>query len=180
MIRRSASPRTSTCRHAENAIDQARKSQEALKRVAKEKAKVTALPVEQVQQQMLVEAKTRPYKVAEESLAGAPFFRLLQVGGQKILYLNTAHRFYTDVYAGPDSTPRLRAALELLLWVIGDCELESTQERRRFYETERAEWSKMFNVALDVLNEVDSVEDELSARDAVEEDSAQESQKQVQ
>jgi hypothetical protein len=169
----------STRRTAET-IEQTRKSEEALERLSEEKAKVTGLPVEQVQQQILLEAKTRPYKVEEESLPGAPFFRLLQVGGQKILYLNTAHRFYTDVYAGPDSTPRLRAALELLLWVIGDCELDSTKERRRFYEAERAEWSKILNLALDVLNEVDSVEDELSARDAVEEDSAQESQQQVQ
>jgi hypothetical protein len=159
-----------TRRAAEAGPEQARQSQEALKRMVEEKSRATGVPPEQVEQQHLSEEKERPYKVLEESLPGAPFFRLIQVGGQKVLYLNTAHRFYTEVYAGPDSTPRLRAALELLLWVIGDCELDSTQERRRFYETERAEWSRMLSLALDLLNGVDSAEDELSARDAAAED----------
>lgn len=168
-----------TRRPAEDVVERARSSQEALRKLAQEKARLSGLPPEKVEQQMLEEAKVRPYKVETESLPGAPFFRLIQAGGQRILYLNTAHRFYTDVYAGPDSAPRLRAALELLLWVIGDCELDSTQDRRRFYEGERAEWSKMLNLALDVLNEVDSVEDELSARDAISEDSTSEAPRPV-
>jgi Histidine kinase-, DNA gyrase B-, and HSP90-like ATPase len=169
-----------TRRPAEDSIDIIRKSREGLKKIAEERAKLTGLPVEEAEHKILEEHKRWPYKVETETLPGAPFFRLAQVGGQKILYLNAAHRFYTDVYAGPDSTPRLRAGLELLLWVIGDCELDSTQERKRFYETERAEWSKMLNVALDVLNGIDSVEDELSARDAVSEDAPDQSPPMVQ
>ena len=169
-----------TRRPTEDSIENVRKSRESLKRIVQERAKLTGIPVEEAEHKILEEHKRWPYKVETETLPGAPFFRLVQVGGQKILYLNAAHRFYTDVYAGPDSTPRLRAGLELLLWVIGDCELDSTQERKRFYETERAEWSKMLNVALDVLNGIDSVEDELSARDAVSEDAPDQSPPMVQ
>lgn len=57
-------------------IEQTRESDEALDRMAEEKAKATGLPVEQVQQQILAEAKTRPYKVEEESLPGAPFLQV--------------------------------------------------------------------------------------------------------
>jgi hypothetical protein len=159
-----------TRRSAEDPIEQSRKSIEALKKVARTKAQLSGMPVEKVEEQLVEEAKTRPYKVEIESLPGAPFFRVAQIGGQKVLYLNASHRFYTDVYAGPDSGPRLRSALEILLFVIGECELDSTEDRKRFYETERAEWSKVLNTALDMLNEMDSVEDDLSARDAISED----------
>ena len=60
MIRKSASARTSTPRIAEDAIEQTRKSEEALERLAEEKARVTGLSLEQVQHQILAEAKTGP------------------------------------------------------------------------------------------------------------------------
>ena len=47
------------------------------------------------------------------------------------------------------------ALLELLLFVLGDCELDSNDERQLFYETERAEWSKVLNVALDRLEHIE-------------------------
>lgn len=100
-----------------------------------------------------------PYKVMFDTMPGAPFFRLAQIGGQRVLYLNKEHRFYTDVYAGPESTPRLRASLEVLLFVIGECELDASGERRLFYQTERAEWSTRLNVVLNLLDEIDSTEE---------------------
>jgi len=107
----------------------------------------------------------RPYKVMAETLPGAPFFRLAQIGGQRVLYLNKEHRFYTDVYAGPESTPRLRASLEVLLFVIGECELDATGERHLFYQTERSEWSTRLNVALNLLEEIDSTEEVVANED---------------
>jgi hypothetical protein len=71
-------------------------------------------------------------------------------------------RFYTDVYAGENSNPSVRAALEVLLFVIGDSELDSSGDRRLFYQTERAEWSTRLNVALDVLSEIEADDHEVN------------------
>jgi hypothetical protein len=159
-------PRKST----DDPIEQTKRSIEALKQEARKRAAKVGLTPETVEQGLVQEATTRPFKVETESMPGAPFYRMVQIGGQKVLYLNTSHRFYTDVYAGPDSTPRMRAALELLLFVIGDCELDATSDRRLFYETEKAEWSKQLNIVLTLLDKEDSNEEQISAREGMAED----------
>ena len=92
------------------------------------------------------------------------FFRVEQVGDQKVLYLNTEHRFYLDVYTGPESTPRLRACLEIVLFVIGECEIDAEpgSSRQLFYKVERGEWSKGLDIALDRLEQIDSVDEDLT------------------
>jgi len=103
--------------------------------------------------------------VQEESLKGAPFFRVEQVGPQKVLYLNTAHRFYRDVYAGPDSSPRLRSGLEVVLFAIGAGEIGAEDERQTFYETERGAWSARLNTALAQLAKIDTAPEERPVED---------------
>src|SRR5258708_19790269 len=88
-------------------------------------------------------------------MVGAPFFRVTQVGPKKAFYLNTAHRFYKDVYAGPDSSPRLRAGLEVVLFAIGVCEIGAEGDRQIFYETERARGSANLDTALAHLDHTD-------------------------
>jgi hypothetical protein len=76
--------------------------------------------------------------------------------------LNEAHPFFNDVYQGPDSTPRLRAALECLLFVMGECEMDANEERQEFYKGERREWSSRFSSVLKVLDRKDPVADAAS------------------
>jgi hypothetical protein len=141
-------------------VERQRKAQELLRREIFRRAEESGVSTEQVERELLTEIQGNPYKVTQMSLPGAPFFSVAQIGGQKVLNLNTAHRFYTDVYAGPESTPRLRAAIEVLLFVIGECELDADDERQLFYETERGEWSSRLRVALDRLDRIDSAEDD--------------------
>src|SRR5207244_7210652 len=103
-------------------------SEQRLLQEARRRAEETGLPFEQVERQLRAEIKGRPYKVVAQSNVGAPFFNVEQIGGQKVLYLNTAHRFYTDLYSGPESTPRLRSGLEVLLFVLGESELDAYDE----------------------------------------------------
>lgn len=132
------------------------KSEAALASEVERRAQESGVAEEQVQRQVEAEVKENPYKVVEESLKGAPFFRVEQVGPQKVLYLNTAHRFYRDVYAGEDSTPRLRAALEIVLFAIGVGEIDAEGDRLLFYETERGAWSIRLDLALAQLEQIDS------------------------
>lgn len=136
------------------------------------RARASGLPPEEIEPQLEAEAEKRPYKVEDESMPGAPFFRVEPRGGQKVLYLNTAHTFYQKVYAGPESTPRLRAALEVLLFVIGAAELDADGEKKTFYEIERGVWSQDLHAALTTLERIDSARDTFERREDADADEA--------
>jgi hypothetical protein len=137
-----------------------RKSKEAFDREVERRSRVSGVAREEVERQLEVETTERAYRLETESLVGAPFFRVEQVGPQKVLYLNTTHRFYRDVYAGPDSSPRMRAGLEVVLFAIGACEIGAEDERQTFYETERGAWSARLNSALAQLEKIDAAPEE--------------------
>lgn len=143
--------------------DRAREAEEALAREVRRRADESGVPVDVVEREIEAEIVGHPYVVQQERLPGAPFYRVEQRGGQRVLWLNTDHRFYRDVYAGPSSTPYLRSALEVLLFVMGECELDSDDDRRLFYQSERGEWSTRLNVALDRLNNIEGVTDIMAA-----------------
>jgi hypothetical protein len=132
--------------------------EEALTREVTRRARESKVNEDQIRDELVVEQTESPYKVQVESLPGAPLYRPEQRGAQKVLYLNSAHRFFAEVYAGPDSTPRLRAALELLLWSLADAELDATEERQQFYLGERALWSQMLTTRLDILSTIPVME----------------------
>jgi len=129
-------------------------AEETLKEFAERKARIAGIPHEIIEEQFRTEEKERPYKVETESHPNAPFFRVVQRGGQVVLLINEGHAFYTDVYAAGDTTPRMRSGLEVLLFSIGVSELEATDDRRTFYESERIEWSRVLNTALDRLQTI--------------------------
>jgi hypothetical protein len=147
--------------------DRVQESEAEFKREVERRARQAGVEPETIEAQLRAEVQGFPYKVRFETLPGAPFFRVAQMGGQKVLYLNTDHRFYTDIYAGPASDPGVRASMEVLLFVIGESELDSSGERRLFYQTERAEWSSRLNVVLDRLADVDGDESDVAEEEEV-------------
>ena len=108
----------------------------------------TGEPVRKIEEQLRLELQGKPYKVAHENVPGGVFFRVEQLGGTAVLFLNSAHRFYTQLYAGADSTAAVRAALEVLLFSIGDCINEAPDQTRAMYDLEVPEWSKKLDYAL--------------------------------
>jgi hypothetical protein len=137
-----------------------KRSQAAFEGEVDRRSRESGVSREHVERQLEAETKERKYRVASEALPGAPFYRVEQLGPQRVLYFNTAHRFYRDVYAGPDSNPRLRSAIEVLLFSIGTCELGAVDDRLVFYETERGAWSVELNTALAELAKVDVPDEE--------------------
>lgn len=113
-------------------------------RVARESGK----PVDEVR----TEIESRKYQVKFEMAIGAPFYRVAPVGGAIFLYINLAHRFFTDVYDGLRASDRMKTSLELLLITLGECELESTTDKERFYKYERVEWSRRYEAMLEELD----------------------------
>jgi hypothetical protein len=141
-----------------------KKQQEARDNIAAEvrkKADETNQPQETVFQNLLETYSRNPFIIAFESLEGAPFYRVEQYGPQVRLWINRRHRFYTDVYGSSDA--RMKSALELILFVLGTCELESEGDRELFYRVERAEWSQRLETNLTYLDHHNSVDDAESA-----------------
>jgi hypothetical protein len=130
---------------AEKRAEQGRKrlEQEAQKRAAE-----TGKSVEQAHREIEGELSGKLYKVGQRSVPGGAFFEVEQVGGTKVLWLNTAARFFQEVHSGPSSTPEVRAALEILLFSIGDRMLEGREEFQAFYAHEIPEWSRKLEYAL--------------------------------
>jgi Histidine kinase-, DNA gyrase B-, and HSP90-like ATPase len=117
---------------------------------------------EAIKREVVAEREGIEFSVETEDMPGAPFYRCVQEGGTRVLYLNVAHRFYTELYGDPSSTPRLRAGLEVLLWTLGNAEVDADpeSERRQFYERERGSvWSATLADSLGVLRRISVVDD---------------------
>jgi len=120
-----------------------RLEQEAEKRAAEK-----GTSADQAQHEIEAELGGKPYKVAKRSIPGGTFFEVEQIGGTKVLWLNTAARFFQEVHSGPASTPAVRAALEILLFSIGDRVLDGRDDLKAFYAHEIPEWSRKMEFAL--------------------------------
>lgn len=130
------------------------KAREQFEQYVKQKSKEQRRPEAVVRAEAKEEEAKHPYKVEFASHPGAPFYRVLQRGGMKVLELNTSHRFFSDVYASATSDKFLRAGLEVLLFSIGEAELDAlgNQDKTNFYHVEKIAWSERLEVALDVLH----------------------------
>lgn len=130
---------------AEKRAEQGRKR---LEQEAEKRAAATGTTAEEAQREIEAELGGKPYKVAKRSIPGGTFFEVEQIGGTKVLWLNTASRFFQEVHSGVSSTPAVRAALEILLFSIGDRVLDGRDELKAFYAHEVPEWSRKLEYAL--------------------------------
>src|SRR5207253_1005437 len=94
------------------------------------------------------ETSQHRWEVAFAAIAEGPFYRPLRLGMQKRLVINTDHAFYTKVY---NAAPEIRSALEVLLFVLAERELEVSGDAETFYRAERQRWSERLRHALDTL-----------------------------
>jgi hypothetical protein len=137
--------------------EELKKAEDNLNKKAAEIAEETSEQVEVVKQRLEEEGIKKRYKVEFTALPGAPFYDVEQMGSQTILKINSSHKFYSDVYQMQES--RGKTALELLLFVLGKCELEAGDNLRDFYSYERYEWSKKLDLRLKKLDSRDPVID---------------------
>jgi hypothetical protein len=153
--------------------EQQQNARQKVEKEAAARAKSSNATKEEELNELLVEQKARPYAISFEYLEGAPFYRVEQYGLQARVWINRAHRFYEDFYSQFGSDPRNQVIIELLLLVLGECELESTGDREIFYRVERGEWSKRLETGLALLDREESVDD-LESSDAEESEASNE------
>ena len=148
---------------------------EALTKKAREISTATGRTVEEEKLALEKVLIAHPYKIeAEHGRPNTPFFEPDQVGPQTVIYLNTNHKFYTEVYGRLDETEvGIRAGIEALLVSLARAELSKGGEDRVFYMQERAAWSADLAQALEIIPQLLSDEDTYDA--AVEMDPARNS-----
>lgn len=98
-----------------------------------------------------LDLRVSPYRVEFETSPRQPFFRVARHNSARILYLNTAHRFYEEIYDGPASTAELRSSLEILLFSLGDVMLAEPVEAHARNQSQLTSWSNRLEVALGML-----------------------------
>ena len=149
-------------RKSQESPEQKAARQERLRRRVEDRVKKTGKSREVAEGEIISEINSSPYKRSFERSPEGPFYRVEGPGSQVNVIINEAHRFFNDVYYGPDSSPRLRAALDCLLFVMGECELDSNEDRQEFYISERVEWSRRFGSVLKFLDRTNPVVDAAS------------------
>ena len=92
-----------------------------------------------------------PYRLLYDNDPEGSFFRVDRYGGARTLHLNTAHRFYQDIYDGAVSTPEVRSALEVLLFSIGDIILDGDARSEAQNARQIREWSIRLDQALGMM-----------------------------
>jgi len=116
--------------------------------LAAERAEATGQPKEKVIEDLVKETLKRRWEVEFTAIPEGPFYRPVRLGEQKRLVINTDHPFYTKIY---DAAPEVRAALEVVLFVLAERELEVKKDAEIFYRAERQRWSERLRHALDTL-----------------------------
>ena len=136
-------------------------AKDALTKKAKEISVSTGRTVQEEMEALEKVLIAHPYKIeAEHGRATQPFFEPDQVGPQTVIYLNTGHKFYTDVYGRLDETEiEVRSGIEALLVSLARAELSKGGEERVFYMQERAAWSADLAQALEIIPHLLSNED---------------------
>lgn len=146
-------------------------SEELVEGRARQKAIQTGVPLDEAREQVRAELDSRKYRVTFESLAEGPFYTCRHPGGCVELVINTAHRFFTDVYSAPSADARTRAGLESLLFVLSVRELEVGDELQEIYCQERVHWSSLYGRVLRALEDkFDSIEDSQNVANQMAED----------
>lgn len=134
---------------AEPTPEQAAEAERNIEHAADERSRATGEPFEEAKEKVQQEASKSKWQVEFAAIEEGPFYRPKRLGDQKRLVINTEHPFYTKLYvaAGAD----VKAALEVLLFVLAERELDSRGEAETFYKSERQKWSERLRHALNSL-----------------------------
>ena len=123
-------------------------------------ARVTGEPKEDAIARLKDKTAKQRFEMIFASNPEGPFYRPERLGEQKRVILNSDHPFYTKVYA---AAPEISAALEVLLFVFAERELEVKGDAEMFYRAERQRWSERLRRALDSLTTDESMVNKAAA-----------------
>jgi hypothetical protein len=119
----------------------------------KKEAKNSGANEEEIEKKNREKADKNPWTIELENLPGAPFYRVKRWFTQTQIFVNAAHRFYSDIYSQLDS--RGQNAMDLFLYVLAKSEIESVDYAEIFYGEARNKWSVELQSLLKMLDKKD-------------------------
>jgi hypothetical protein len=140
------------------------KATKQLEAEAQREAQKARKPLSESLEEIKKQTEARPYKIDFKAIPEGPFYRPERLGTQRRLIINTSHRFYTDVYNAATATPATQSALEVLLFVLANGELDAEGQFEAFYKNARQDWSMRLDAALMKLDPEGAGTDRASAR----------------
>lgn len=125
-----------------------------------DQAQATGRHRDTVREELAERLAKKKWEVEFQAIPEGPFFRPFRLGEQKRLVINTDHPFYSRIY---QAAPEAQYALEVLLFVLAERELDSVGDAEMFYKSERNKWSERLRHALAQLISEDSLKDKASS-----------------
>lgn len=137
-----------------------KEGEENLKKEVATRVKKSGRTEQEVRQEITDEVQTRPWDIDFEAMDEGPFFRPRRMGEQKRVVINTAHPFYSRLYA--KASGDVVSALQVMLFVLADGEIDAEGQRLTFYKSERNFWSGQLGIALASLVSEGNLDDDSS------------------
>lgn len=128
--------------------------------VAAGQAQATGRPKDVVREELVKKTSSKKWEVEFQAIPEGPFYRPYRLGEQKRLIINTEHPFHSRIYKVAAAS---QYALEVMLFVLAERELESTGDAHLFYKAERQRWSERLRHALGQLVSDESLADQSSS-----------------
>ena len=89
-----------------------------------------------------------------------PFFRVKPIGSVREFYINKNHNFYKKIWLNPRCSDFMKETLKLIMSAIGESSLGATDDARRWYSKELAEWSNLLHLSTDLFSEKNNLDTE--------------------
>ena len=96
--------------------------------------------------------ETTPYSVEFEHHPGGTFFSFGPDSDRWRLRLNTAHRFFQNLYDAPTTSPAVQAGLELMLFCLGEATRALGADQASTLDDYLERWSERLEEALSQLS----------------------------
>ena len=140
-----------------------KKADDNLQEEAKRRSEKSGRSLEDELKDIEDQTKHNPYKIEIKPLPDGPFYRPESLGAQRKIIINSAHRFFSDVYNAPDTKPQTRFALQVLIGVLADAEINAEGDWEDMYKNSRIDWSTRLDSALKALDPKGQLIDQASA-----------------
>ncbi len=131
-----------------------------LDEAAANQAQSSGRPKEVVREEIAERVRAKKWEIEFQAIPEGPFYRPYRLGEQKRVIINTEHPFHSRIY---QSTGTSKHAIEVMLFVLAERELESTGDAHQFYKAERQRWSERLRHALGQLVSDESLADQSSS-----------------
>lgn len=125
-----------------------------IQREAERRAKLAGIPAALIAPFIEAEVIKRPVKIEYENIGYPRLAEVRWMDTQSILVINMEHPWVQHMMLGRETTPQLRAQLEVVLWCLYEADTREPG-KRAFLDAEAYQWSTQLWTATNVLFEPD-------------------------